>query len=51
MAELFGVDIPVITKDLNNIYKENELQKESTISNSLASLEIAPLPLANIHFY
>ena len=32
MTELFDVNIPVISKHLNNIYKEKELQKNSTIS-------------------
>ena len=32
MTELFDVNIPAISKHLNNIYKEKELQKNSTIS-------------------
>ena len=32
MAELFDVNIPAISKHLNNIYEEKELQKNSTIS-------------------
>ena len=32
MAELFGVNIPAISKHLTNIYEEGELDKESTIS-------------------
>lgn len=32
MAELFGVKTPAINKHLNNIYKEQELKKNSTIS-------------------
>lgn len=32
MAELFDVNIPAISKHLNNIYDEKELEKESTIS-------------------
>lgn len=32
MAELFGVKTPAINKHLNNIYKEQELHEESTIS-------------------
>ena len=32
IAQLFGVEIPAISKHLNNIYLENELIKESTIS-------------------
>jgi len=33
MAELFDVNIPAISKHLNNIYEEGELQKNATISN------------------
>ena len=32
MAQLFGVEIPAISKHLTNIYDTNELQKEATIS-------------------
>ena len=32
MAELFGVKTPAINKHLNNIYKENELKEQATIS-------------------
>ena len=32
MAELFGVKTPAINKHINNIYREEELQKSSTIS-------------------
>ncbi len=32
MAELFDVNIPAVSKHLNNIYEEKELQKNSTIS-------------------
>lgn len=32
MAELFGVNVPAISKHLNNIYDELELEKEATIS-------------------
>lgn len=32
MAELFGVNVPVISKHLQNIYEEGELFKSSTIS-------------------
>jgi hypothetical protein len=31
-AQLFGVEVPAISKHLNNIYEEGELQKEATIS-------------------
>ncbi|MDY6091422.1 MAG: hypothetical protein SPJ04_09270 [Bdellovibrionota bacterium] len=33
MANLFGVNVHAINKHLNNIYREKELVKESTISN------------------
>lgn len=32
MAELFGVNVPIISKHLQNIYEEGELLKNSTIS-------------------
>jgi hypothetical protein len=32
MAELFDVNVPAISKHLNNIYEEGELQKNATIS-------------------
>lgn len=32
MAELFGVNVPAISKHLKNIYEEGELQKEATLS-------------------
>lgn len=32
MAELFGVKIPAVNKHINNIYKEQELSVDSTIS-------------------
>lgn len=32
IAELFGVEVPAISKHLNNIYDGNELQRNSTIS-------------------
>ena len=32
MAELFDVNVPAISKHLNNIYEEGELKKESTVS-------------------
>ncbi len=32
IAQLFGVKVPAISKHLQNIYKEGELDKESTIS-------------------
>lgn len=32
LAHLFAVEVPAISKHLNNIYDTNELQKEATIS-------------------
>jgi hypothetical protein len=32
IAQLFGVEVPAINKHLNNIYEENELNKDATIS-------------------
>ncbi len=32
IAQLFGVNVPAISKHLNNIYKSKELEKEATIS-------------------
>jgi len=32
MAELFGVNIPAISKHLSNIFESGELQKEATLS-------------------
>jgi hypothetical protein len=32
MAELFDVNVPAISKHLNHIFKEGELQKEATVS-------------------
>ena len=32
MAELFDVNVPAISKHLNNIYEERELQENATIS-------------------
>ena len=32
IAQLFGVEVPAINKHLNNIFEENELDKETTIS-------------------
>ncbi len=32
MSELFGVGIPAISKHLDNIFSEGELEKESTVS-------------------
>lgn len=32
IAQLFGVEVPAINKHLNNIFEENELDREATIS-------------------
>ena len=32
MAELFGVNVPAVSKHLDNIYTDGELKKDSTIS-------------------
>lgn len=32
IAELFGVGVPAISKHLNNIYAESELNRESAVS-------------------
>ena len=32
MAELFGVNVPAISKHLNNIYEDGELIKDATVS-------------------
>ena len=32
IAQLFGVEVPAISKHFSNIYKEKELKKEATIS-------------------
>jgi hypothetical protein len=32
ISQLFGVEVPAINKHLNNIFEENELDKEATIS-------------------
>ncbi len=32
MADLFGVNVPAISKHLKNIFEEGELQKEATLS-------------------
>ena len=33
MSELFSRDKPVISRHINNIYKEGELEKSSTVAN------------------
>lgn len=32
MAQLFGVKVPAISKHLNHIFEEGELEKEATVS-------------------
>ncbi len=32
MAELFGVNVPAISKHLSNIFEDNELKEDSVIS-------------------
>lgn len=32
MAELFGVNVPAVSKHLKNIYEEGELKREATLS-------------------
>ena len=32
MAELFGINIPAVSKHLQNIYDEGELRKDATVS-------------------
>lgn len=32
MAELFDVNVPAISKHINNIYDERELKREATVS-------------------
>ena len=32
MSELFGVNVPAISKHLNNIYEDGELKREATVS-------------------
>ena len=34
MAELFGVNVPAISKHLSNIFEEGELFKEATVSKN-----------------
>ena len=52
MAELFDVNIPAISKHLNNIYEEKELQKNSTISKmEIVQKEGNRKVKRNIEFY
>jgi len=32
MAELFGVNVPAVSKHLKNIFEEGELNREATVS-------------------
>ena len=32
IAQMFGLQVPAVSKHLQNIYKEGELEKEATIS-------------------
>ncbi len=52
MAELFDVNISAISKHLNNIYEEKELQKNSTISKmEIVQKEGTRQVKRNIEFY
>ena len=35
MAQLFGVDVPAVSKHLKNIFEEEELLQEMTISKMI----------------
>lgn len=52
MAELFGVNIPAISKHLANIYEEGELLPEATISKmEIVQTEGNRQVTRNIDFY
>lgn len=52
MAELFGVKTPAINKHLNNIYQEQELDKDATISIlEIVQKEGNHYVLRNVAFY
>jgi len=52
MAELFGVEIPAISKHLNNIYDSGELNKEATISIlETVQKECSRTVKRNVEFY
>ena len=50
VAELFGVQKAAISKHLNNIFKEGELKKASTVSILETVAPISNSPLANMFF-
>lgn len=52
IAQLFGVEIPAISKHLNNIYESGELNKDSTISIlETVQLEGSRNVKRNVEFY
>ncbi len=52
MAELFGVEVPAISKHLTNIYDEGELQYNSTVSKmEIVQTEAKRQVKRNIDFY
>lgn len=52
MAELFGVEVPAISKHLANVYETNELSKEQTISKmETVQQEGGKAVKRNIDFY
>mgnify|MGYP003765576909 FL=1 len=52
MAELFGVEVPAISKHLTNIYDERELQYNSTVSKmEIVQTEAKRQVKRNIDFY
>jgi len=52
IAQLFGVEVPAISKHLANIYESNELQKEATISIlETVQIEGSRSVKRNVEFY
>lgn len=52
MAEIFGVEIPAISKHINNIYAEKELAKEATLSKmEIVQLEGKRQVKRSVDFY
>lgn len=52
LAELFGVEVPAISKHLSNIFEEGELQEESTVSKmEIVQLEGTRNVKRNLDFY
>ncbi len=52
MAELFGVNIPAISKHLSNIYEEGELQESTTVSKmEIVQTEGTRQVTRNVDFY